>query len=319
VHPAYSVIFFTTFSGLGYGLLVLLGLMGGTGLIPADRGFGLAAFGLAFVTVTLGLFASTLHLGHPERAWRAFGEWRTSWLSREGVVAVATYLPTGGFALGWVVWGQNDGLWALTGIIGAVCAFITIACTGMIYASLPTIAAWANRWTVPAYLALGLATGSLWLAALARLFAIDRPAITHLTVALVLAAWIVKALYWAHIDQAPAAATPETATGLGGPDQKVRLLAAPHTQENFVMREMGYRIARKHAVRLRRTAQALAFLVPLVLTELVMFLPGSPPLFGTTMTLAGALSGTAGVAVERWLFFAEARHVVTLYYDAGSN
>ena len=99
MQPAYSVIFFTTFSGLGYGLLVLLGLMGGTGLIPADRGFGLAAFGLAFVTVTLGLFASTLHLGHPERAWRAFGEWRTSWLSREGVVAVVTYLPTGGFAL----------------------------------------------------------------------------------------------------------------------------------------------------------------------------------------------------------------------------
>jgi DMSO reductase anchor subunit len=319
VHPAYSVIFFTTFSGLGYGLLVLLGLMGGAGLIPADRGFGLAALGLALVTVTAGLFASTLHLGHPERAWRAFSQWRTSWLSREGVAAIATYLPTGIFALGWVVWGKTGGPWALAGITSAAGALITIACTGMIYASLPTIAAWSNRWTVPAYLTLGLATGSLWLAALSRLFAVDRPAITHLPVALILAAWIVKTLYWARMDHAPAAATPETATGLGGPQQKVRLLAAPNTQENFVMREMGFRIARKHAVRLRRTAVALAFLLPLVLTELMMFMHGISPLFATATAVAAALLGTAGVAVERWLFFAEARHVVTLYYDTGAN
>ena len=119
MHPAYSVIFFTTISGLGYGLLVLLGLMGGTGLIPPDRGFGLAAFGLALVTVTLGLLAPTLHLGHPERARRTFSQWRTSWHSREGVAAIATTLAAGIFALGWIVWGETGGPWALAGIIGA--------------------------------------------------------------------------------------------------------------------------------------------------------------------------------------------------------
>jgi hypothetical protein len=45
--------------------------------------------------VSLGLLSSTFHLGHPERAWRAFSQWRSSWLSREGVAAVATYLPAG--------------------------------------------------------------------------------------------------------------------------------------------------------------------------------------------------------------------------------
>jgi hypothetical protein len=45
------------------------------------------------VLVTLGLLSSTFHLGHPERAWRAFSQWRSSWLSREGVAAVATYVP----------------------------------------------------------------------------------------------------------------------------------------------------------------------------------------------------------------------------------
>ncbi len=308
MQPAYSVIFFTTSSGLGYGLLILLGLMGASGLIPADRGFGIAAFGFGLATVTLGLFASTLHLGHPERSWRAFSQWRTSWLSREGVAAILTYLPSCLFAWGWIVLGTNAEYWALAGIFSAAGAFITIACTGMIYASLRTIAAWTNCWTTPAYLALGLATGSLWLAALARAFAVDRPAITHLPVALVLAAWIIKVLYWMRLDRTPAASTPETATGLGGPEQRVRHLAAPHTQDNFVMREMGYSIARKHADHLRRTAQALAFVAPLVLVELLMFLPGSSQAFATSIAFAAALLGTAGVAVERWLFFAEARH-----------
>jgi DMSO reductase anchor subunit len=319
LHPAYSVIFFTTASGLGYGLLILLGVMGAAGLIAADRAFAVAAFGVAFAAVTLGLFASTLHLGHPDRAWRAFSQWRSSWLSREGVAAVATYLPTGLFALGWIVWQDTGGGIGLVGVIGAAGAVITVYCTGMIYASLPTIAAWSNRWTVPGYLVLALATGSLWLAALARMFDVAHPAITHLPVGLIMLAWIVKVAYWWTLDNTPRVSTRQTATGLGGEGVPVRFLAAPHTQDNFVMREMGYRIARKHAMKLRRTAQALAFAAPLVLTELDMFWPDAPAGLHTALAVVSACIGTAGVALERWLFFAEARHVVTLYYEPGRH
>jgi hypothetical protein len=56
--------------------------------------------------------------------------------------------------------------------------------------------------------------------------------------------------------------TAEAATGLGHLG-KVRVLEAPHTQPNFVMREMGFRVARKHAMGLRRLALAAAFGVPL--------------------------------------------------------
>ena len=73
------------------------------------RGFGLAAFALAFVLVTGGLLASAAHLGHPERAWRGLTQWRSSWLSREAVVAVTSYLPAGLFALGWVVFATTAG------------------------------------------------------------------------------------------------------------------------------------------------------------------------------------------------------------------
>src|ERR1700743_1805297 len=99
MHPAYSVIFFTSASGGGYFLLVLLGVFGGLGVLPPDAVLGLIAFGLAFAMLTAGLLSSTFHLGHPERAWRAFSQWRSSWLSREGVLSVATYVPAGLFAI----------------------------------------------------------------------------------------------------------------------------------------------------------------------------------------------------------------------------
>src|SRR5262245_36428379 len=104
MHPAYSVILFTTASGAGYGLLVWLALARLLDLAPALRAFAVVAFALAFTLITAGLLCSTAHLGRPERAWRAFSQWRTSWLSREGLLALATYVPAGLLALGWVIW-----------------------------------------------------------------------------------------------------------------------------------------------------------------------------------------------------------------------
>ena len=107
MHPAFSVVFFTTATGAGYGLLALLGVLGGLGFIPADFWLGLIGMGLALGLIAAGLLSSTGHLGRPERAWRAFSQWRSSWLSREGVASVATFIPAGLFGLGWVVFGRT--------------------------------------------------------------------------------------------------------------------------------------------------------------------------------------------------------------------
>ncbi|MEJ0067996.1 MAG: hypothetical protein WDO24_03825 [Pseudomonadota bacterium] len=67
MHPALSVILFTTASGAGYGLLILLALFGALGQLPAETGFGIAAFALSLGLISFGLLASTFHLG-PSRA-----------------------------------------------------------------------------------------------------------------------------------------------------------------------------------------------------------------------------------------------------------
>ena len=306
MHPSLSVIFFTTASGAGYGLLALLGVLAPFGLLPADPRFGLVALALALAAITAGLLSSTLHLGQKQRAWRAFSQWRSSWLSREGVAAVATYLPAGLFGIGWVFLGNVS---KAAGVLAALGAVATVYCTSMIYQSLKPVPRWHNRWVVPNYLALALMSGLLWLAPVLQVFG-ARPELGGLVpVAIVLAA-VLKLGYWRFIDSAPATSTAGSATGLGS-FGTVRLFEAPHTSENYLLKEMGFSIARKHAAKLRRIAIGLGFGLPFLMSLVPFVAPGWPAI---AAALAAAIVGTVGIFVERWLFFAEAQHAVTLYY-----
>jgi sulfite dehydrogenase (quinone) subunit SoeC len=309
VHPSFSVIVFTTASGAGYGLLALVGVLAPLGVVPPDAVFGFVALSLALAGVTAGLVSSTFHLGHPERALRAFSQWRSSWLSREGVAALVTYLPAGLFGIVWIFLGAVSGV---LGVLAAIGSVITVFCTAMIYRSLRPIQRWHNAWVVPNYGALALMTGALWLALLLRLFGTAREGVTWLVLITIILAAVLKLAYWRFIDTSASTSTAESATGLGALG-KVRLFEAPHTSENYLLKEMGFQIARKHATKLRRTAVLLAFALPFALSLVPLVSAGWP---ATLAALLAAPLATSGVLIERWLFFAEAKHAVTLYYGA---
>jgi len=272
----------------------------------------LMVFALSLCAITIGLLSSTLHLGHPERAWRAVSQWRSSWLSREGLASLVTFVPALIFAAGWVLLGSNRGAWGLFGLVAAAWAVITVYCTGMIYASLKPIQRWNNGYVVPCYLLLATMTGALWLNVLAHLFGLSRDWLTMLAIGALAVGWSAKLAYWRFIDRTQGESTAATATGLGHLGA-VRLFEAPHTTDNYLLREMGYRIARKHAHRLRAFATILAFVMPFLLTAMTIALVEP---VASVATIIAAISVIAGVLIERWLFFAEAKHTVTLYYGA---
>lgn len=308
MHPAYSVIFFTTASGAGYGLWFWLGLRIVADGVPERPWQVVIALVLGGVLVSLGLLSSTFHLGHPERAWRAFSQWRSSWLSREGVAAVATYLPAGVLFLALML----PGLRPASGIAAALLctgSVITVWCTGMIYASLRTVPEWNHGLVPPVYLVLSAATGALVLAALDAVSGLRSDLLLVCAAVSLGAAAILKWTYWRRIDSAPAPHTIAEAVGIPGA-AAIRPLDPPHTQPNFVMREMGYAVGRRHAGRLRLWATWLLFVLPLLLVAVVLV---APVLSKVALLLAVVLAA-AGVWVERWLFFAEARHVSMLYY-----
>lgn len=311
MHPAYSVILFTTASGAGYGLLIWVAAATIAGIGDAAAPIGVFGVGAGLILVTAGLLSSTFHLGHPERAWRAISQWRTSWLSREGIAALATYVPALALGYGLVLgnWRQDElTVAALATIAGAIA---TIWCTGMIYRSLPTIRAWSKPHVPWLYLALALATGGLLFALLRASLGLPLRAVLIGVLVALGTAWIAKTSYWETIDAEPLTRTVEAATGLAALG-KVRPLDPPHTQPNYVMREMGYRVARKHAADLRRLVALLLFAFPIFVVMLLLLGAALAPF----LLVLAALSAAVGVLIERWLFFAEAQHVAMLYYGA---
>ena len=319
MHPALSVIFFTTLSGAGYGLLcwAALGALGG-GAAPRTL---LAATLLALVLASAGLLASFWHLGKPLRAWRAFSQWRTSWLSREGVAAVLTYVPALLFAalllpamLSPYAAGEAPALDAggvAVALVLLACALATVACTAMIYASLKPIPAWGHRLVVPGYLGFALLCGGLLLAALQASLAQAAPSPAAAKVLLFLAAALgaLKLHYWRAIDASALPATRGEAVGL--PGRTVSVFERPHTEASYITREMAFVVARAHAERLRGLALLLFAVAPIACVLMIGRVPGMSP--GAWLWSA-AIAALAGAFVERWLFFAQARHVVALYY-----
>lgn len=322
MHPAFSVIFFTTLSGAGYGLMAWVGaLLIWQGLGPAHGlTMPLSAVTVALLVgsalVGIGLFSSTLHLGKPLRAWRAFSQWRTSWLSREGVMAVVTYLPVVGLGVWLSTLGTHHDFDALVltllAAALAICALITVVCTAMIYASLPPIPAWRHRLVVPVYLAFAMLGGAALLAALPGAHSAQRMSLVLVVLLAPLTAAF-KLAYWRAIDRTPLPVTRGEAVGL--PDRELSVFERPHTEDNYLTREMGYVLARKHARKLRTIALVSFALIPFLTTlaaiaAQVMDAPGLSSAL-SVLCLGSVLLGTL---VERWLFFAQAKHLVTLYY-----
>ncbi len=344
MRPTFSIIFFTVLSGTGYGLLFLLG----AGLLalwphytapgaPDKNGITLTLYtyprvidyGLLIgaLLISVGLFASLAHLGQPQRAWRALSQWRSSWLSREGVAALTSYVPLLSLvAIFWLPWlspstGADSFVWSVgtlarpLGAVLAICAILTVYCTSGIYTSLKTIHAWHNAYVLPGYLFFSLLGGAavFWMLHVlsGNLSDPTLRATPFLIICLALICSVLKLAYWRFIDTTRHPATAESATGLGRLGQ-VRSVEAPHTEENYLTREMGFALARKHSAKLRGIALILFGAVPILFAIIASMWPALDWV-GACFALAGVIAGTF---VERWLFFAEARHVVMLYYGA---
>lgn len=287
MHPAPSVIVFTTCSGLGFGLLAWLGFG-----FPAVTGWvAFVFFAIAYLFAVGGLMASTFHLGRPERAIKAFSQWKSSWLSREGWCAVAALVLMGLYGAGLVFF---DTAWTAFGVLGALASLATVFTTSMIYTQLKTIPRWHTPVTPVLFLSLSVAGGALMAGQ------------TSIAPWLLALAGVVQVIYWMHGDKAFAGSgtTLATATGLGDIGG-VRAFEPPHTGTNYLLREFVHVVGRKHSLKLR----AIALTLMVVLPVLLHFWP-----IHHMLAAIAVVSHLAGVVVSRWLFFAEAEHVVGLYY-----
>lgn len=288
MNPAPSVIIFSTLSGAGFGLLFFLGI----GFPTVTGGIAFGFYLIAYLLAVGGLMASVFHLGNKKNAWKSYSQWRTSWLSREGWFAVSALLIMGIYAFLQVFF---DTTISALGFLGAALSLAVVFSTGMIYAQLKTIPRW-NQPATPAFFVTASLAGGALLG--------NNP---NLAMVLMVVLAAVVAFHWWKGDRrfAEAGSTIESATQLSG---KVSLWEKPHTGQNYLTHEMVYQVGRKHAVKLRVIALGLMTVLPILLV--LVFGPHHLP-----VALA-VLSHLVGLFAQRWLFFAEAEHVVGLYYGA---
>jgi sulfite dehydrogenase (quinone) subunit SoeC len=308
MHPAFSVIFFTTLSGMGYGLWFFVAMHT---LIDKNFFWANTINGLliGFMLTAAGLLSSTWHLGKPLRAWRAFSQWRSSWLSREGVLAIACFIPV-------VIWLMPfklvDSVWAnaMLAAVLAILSVLTVACTAMIYACLKPIPAWRHAYVVPVYLAFAVFTGGLLCTTIASLMlGSTSEYVLFGFILLAVLLGVLKKRYWKAIDSQQ---LPSRASALGlKADQSVTVFERPHTEANYLTKEMGFVLARKHSHKLRNIALLLFMWLPIFFCIATWMLP---PNLSFYLMLAATLCAYIGAVVERWLFFAEAKHAVMQYY-----
>ena len=289
MHPAPSVILFSVCSGLGFGLLAMLGL--GLPDVTGWSAFGYFFLGYGFAVG--GLLASVTHLVNPKNAIKSFSQWRSSWLSREGICAVAALLIIAPYAIGRIFFGVSM---PLLGVLGSVLALATVFTTSMIYTQLKTVPRWNSNLTPVLFMGYAV-TGGLLLAAPGFV-----PGI------LLLGMGLLQWFAWQQGDAAfeEAGSDIGTATGLGNIGS-VKQFEPPHHGENYLLKVMAYQIGRKHAQRLRM----IGLILGLALPALLMILAGT----SAVVTLLAVASYLVGLFAIRWLFFAEARHVMGLYYD----
>ena len=284
MNPAPSVILFSVLSGMGFGLLSYLGF----GVIQPMGWTAFFLWGLGYALAVIGLLSATFHLGNPRRAWRAFSQWRTSWLSREAWGAVSCLLILAPMALSdWLALGW----WRGFGVIGAVLALFTVLTTAMIYTQIRAVPRW-NHWVTPVMFISFAVLGGAILAGEVHIAQIG----SLVLAGLMLIVWRIGDGQFARAGQ-----TMQTATGLQG---DLSVFERGHTAGNYLLREMIYVVGRKHTNRLR-----IFGVVLLILPAICLIL--APNVWGV---IAAAMSHLLGALATRWLFFAQAEHVVGLFY-----
>jgi len=315
MRPAFSVIFLTTLIGAGQGLFLALVIGEVLMLAELTQRFGydhqfFAIGGLISLVLTgLGLVASFFHLGHPERAWRAATQWRTSWLSRE-VIALPVFMACC-FLYSVVHYQQAAPRVTLTvGLLGTVACFSLFVCTGMIYACIKFLREWATPLTLVNFTLLGCSSGFILAASYAG-FAAPRLAHSYAMMAVLLTTVALLTRAWSLQRNAELAGTAKstTQTAIGVKNPRVVQTSMGQMGGSFNTREFFHGKSEAVIANIRLIFLVLVFPVPIALVWI-----GDENASAIALAVAFAFQ-YIGLLAERWFFFAQANHPQNLYYQ----
>lgn len=289
MHPAPSIILFTVLSGFGFGLISIIGLLQFLRVINMFDLIIYSIIGVIFATV--GLVSSFFHLANKKNAIKSLSQWQTSWLSREAIASIFCLLVVFGNII-WAV-SQNNYI-SEVGVVLFFLSLFTIFTTSMIYAQLKTVPSWNNALTPAIFVCAALTGGAILLTDYASLV-------------LLLVFGTLQISFWYIADRGFQDKETSVGTALGyNKNEEIRPFDVAHTNRNYLLNEMVYKVARKHSVKIRYISFFMAFVFPM---SLILIFPNNFSVSVSAITIH-----LIGIYFSRWLFFAEAKHSVSFYY-----
>ena len=289
MHPAPSIILFTVLSGFGFGLISIIGLLQFLSVITMFDLIIYSIIGVIFATV--GLVSSFFHLANKKNAIKSLSQWQTSWLSREAIASIFCLLIVFGNII-WAVY-QNNYV-SEVGVVLFFLSLFTIFTTSMIYAQLKTVPSWNNALTPAIFVCAALTGGAILLTDYASLV-------------LLLVFGTLQISFWYIADRGFQDKETSVGTALGyNKNEEIRPFDVAHTNRNYLLNEMVYKVGRKHSVKIRYISFFMAFVFPM---SLILIFPNNFSVSVSAITIH-----LIGIYFSRWLFFAEAKHSVSFYY-----
>ena len=289
MHPAPSIILFTVLSGFGFGLISIIGLLQFLSVISMFDLIIYSIIGVIFATV--GLVSSFFHLANKKNAIKSLSQWQTSWLSREAIASIFCLLIVFGNII-WAVY-QNNYV-SEVGVVLFFLSLFTIFTTSMIYAQLKTVPSWNNALTPAIFVCAALTGGAILLTDYASLV-------------LLLVFGTLQISFWYIADRGFQDKETSVGTALGyNKNEEIRPFDVAHTNRNYLLNEMVYKVARKHSVKIRYISFFMAFVFPM---SLILIFPNNFSVSVSAITIH-----LIGIYFSRWLFFAEAKHSFSFYY-----
>ncbi|MFD2110327.1 sulfite dehydrogenase subunit SoeC [Thiorhodococcus fuscus] len=323
MHPALSVIFLTTLIGAGQGLYLAMvtgQLYAVARFLPRqEEQFYAIGSLVALVLLIAGLVASFFHLGRPERAWRAAAMWKTSWLSREVIVLPVVMALVFAYGIAHLLdWTQplfrvgqslDVDVTLLLGLLGTVASFALYVCTAMIYAGVKFLEEWHTPLTVTNFIFFGAASGFMLAAAYSAY--VGNPLVTFYGTWAAILTVVALGSRLAHLLRNARIKHKSTVqTAIGVRHTALNQMAQGATGGSFNTREFFHGRDSKVLILIRYCFLVLVFPAPILLIGAAYVTESS-----TLPILAFAIQ-FVGLMLERWSFFAEARHPQNLYYQS---
>ena len=313
MRPDFSLILLTVLAGVGQGLftfLVILDSLALTGQLPTT--FSYAAVILSIVLPSIGMVASTFHLGNPQIGWKALKMWRKSWLTRE-IILLPMFL---GFAVLYLYCLYADvsaPTRLMAGYLGIVSSMGLYLSSAMLYAAIHYIKEWANPFTVFNFILFGLTSGGALCLAVIQLTGVSgKIAEPVTTVLIVLGALSLISKYLAYSYNENLYVSWNLKNALGINDPNIRLVDTGAAYAHYNTTEYYYPVTEKQNQRQQAAVLVAAFIAPLAVWSLGPML--NNPTVYNALTILAALLVTGGLLLERKLFFTQGNHLQNIYY-----